>query len=210
MKNLGFGLLLLAVLGTGVWLSTTLFTEEKIEALYYTNGRELPAFELNDHNGRAFNNESLKDQWTLVFLGYTYCPDVCPTTMAELNNAYTDLAKGAQKPLKVLFVSVDPQRDTTDKIRDYVNFFNPSFIGATAGHQHLFPFARSLGMLYSMSDNPDNDNYLVDHSASVVVINPKADIQAIFKPSHEVGGVGIVDIDQLKRELPVIYRRLAE
>jgi len=92
---------------------------------------------------------------------------------------------------------VDPQRDTVEKLSQYIAYFNPEFKALTADHSVLFPFARNLGLMYAISDKGKNESYLVDHSASVVVINPQGKIAAIFKPQHELGELPIISGEQL-------------
>jgi protein SCO1/2 len=164
-------------------------------ALYYQEARVIKPFELVDHNNKAFSNESLQGKWSWVFFGYTSCPDVCPTTLQELNFSYDQL-KAVSEDTQVLLVSVDPKRDTTDKLAQYIAYFNQEFIALTGSHSTLFPFARNLGLMYAITGNDDNettDSYLVDHSASLVLINPEGKIAAIFKPEQVLGQVPVID-----------------
>ena len=163
-------------------------------ALYYQQSREVKAFELTDHNGQPFNKDQLNGKWSLVFFGYTSCPDVCPTTLQNLGFIYDDL-KAVAKNSQVLLVTVDPLRDTQEKLSQYIAYFNPEFIALRAGHEVLFPFARNMGLMYSISE--DKEDYLVDHSASLVLINPDGKITAIFKPEQAVGKVPSIDSDKL-------------
>lgn len=163
-------------------------------ALYYQQSREIKPFELTDHNGQSFTKEQLKGKWSLVFFGYTSCPDVCPTTLQNLGFIYEDL-KASAKNSQVLLVSVDPQRDTQEKLSQYIAYFNPEFIALRAGHEVLFPFARNMGLMYAISG--EGEGYLVDHSASIVLINPDGNIAAIFKPEQAVGQVPSIDGDKL-------------
>jgi len=163
-------------------------------ALYYQQPREVKPFELTDHNGQSFTKDQLKGQWSLVFFGYTSCPDVCPTTLQNLGFIYDDL-KTAANNSQVLLVSVDPQRDTQEKLSQYIAYFNREFIALRAGHEVLFPFARNMGLMYAISG--EEEAYLVDHSASIVLINPDGNITAIFKPEQEVGKVPSIDNDKL-------------
>lgn len=165
-------------------------------ALYYQTPREIKSFSMIDHHGVAFGNEQLKGKWSWVFFGYTSCPDVCPTTLQELNFNYDDF-KAVTADTQVLLVSVDPQRDTVERLSQYIQYFNDEFVALTADHSVLFPFARNLGLMYAISDEKRDDNYLVDHSASIVLINPKGQISAIFKPIQEIGKVPIINGEQL-------------
>ncbi len=163
-------------------------------ALYYQQSREIKAFELTDHNGKSFTKEQLKGKWSLVFFGYTSCPDVCPTTLQNLGFIYDEL-KAAANNSQVLLVTVDPQRDTQEKLGQYIAYFNAEFIALRAGHEVLFPFARNMGLMYAISG--EGEDYLVDHSASLVLINPDGKIAAIFKPEQAVGKVPSIDSDKL-------------
>ncbi|WP_133408444.1 SCO family protein [Parashewanella tropica] len=142
-------------------------------------------FKLTDQHGNAFSNQSLQGKWTLVFVGFTSCPDICPTTMGKLSAAYPKLSQ--KHPFQVLFLSVDPQRDTVTKLKDYMDFFNPQFVAATGEHKQLVPLTRNLGMAYTI--NGDGEDYLVDHSASMTLISPQGQRIAIIKPKAEVGKI---------------------
>ncbi len=165
-------------------------------ALYYQTPRAIKDFAMTDHQGQVFANEQLKGKWSWVFFGYTSCPDVCPTTLQELNFYYDDL-KAIDENVQVLLVSVDPMRDTVEKLSQYIAYFNAEFKALTADHSVLFSFARNLGLMYAISDEKRDDNYLVDHSASIVLINPQGSISAIFKPKHELGELPIISGEQL-------------
>lgn len=160
-------------------------------ALYYQESREIKSFSMTDHHGQVFNNQSLKGKWSWIFFGYTSCPDVCPTTLQELNFSYKAL-QAISPNNQVILVTVDPQRDSQDKLAQYIGYFNPEFIALRAEHNVLFPFARNVGLMYAIVDDGDakaNDSYLVDHSASIVLVNPEGRVNAIFKPTHVLGQV---------------------
>jgi len=171
-------------------------------ALHYQQARELAAFSLTDEQGQVFNNTQLKDKWSLVFFGYTSCPDVCPITLQNINFIYNELTSIANNS-QVLLVSVDPQRDSVEKLAQYISFFNPKFKALRAEHDVLFPFARSLGLMYSITQEPQDvqsqsaDRYWVDHSASIVLINPKGKVAAIFRPEQIVGKAPTISTDKL-------------
>mgnify|MGYP000395044623 CR=1 FL=1 len=165
-------------------------------ALYYKQARELAPFELTSHHDKSFSNQHLKGQWSWVFFGYTSCPDVCPTTLQELNFVYPELKEIASNT-QVLLVSVDPLRDNTQKLSQYINYFNDEFYALTAGHDVLYPFARNMGLMYAIVDDTEQESYLVDHSASMVLVNPEGNIAAIFKPKHELGQLPTISGDDL-------------
>lgn len=163
-------------------------------ALHYQQPREIKPFELTDHNGQLFSKEQFNGKWSLIFFGYTSCPDVCPTTLQNLGFIYDDL-KAIAVNSQVLLVSVDPQRDTQEKLSQYIAYFNAEFIALRGGHEALFPFARNLGLMYAITGK--DEDYLVDHSASIVLINPDGKITAIFKPEQAIGKVPSIDSDKL-------------
>lgn len=172
---------------------------------WYPQSRALTEFSLTDHKGQEMTNEALLGKWTLGFVGYTFCPDICPTTLAEINSSYPKLmALPNADTLQVWFLSVDPKRDTTERLNEYINYFNPNFVASTGSHDQLFPLVRSMGMMYSISESTDNPNYLVDHSASVVVINPQGLIVGRFKPKHVPGQLAISDMQQILADMPVL------
>ncbi|WP_448547008.1 SCO family protein [Thalassotalea fusca] len=174
-------------------------------ALYYQTPRMVKPFQLIDHNNQAFDNSTLAGKWSWVFFGYTSCPDICPTTLQELNFNYDQL-KSVAPNTQVLLVSVDPSRDTTDKLSQYIGYFNAEFKALTADHSQLFPFARNLGLMYAINNGEQSENYLVDHSASLVLINPDGEIAAIFKPTHELGELPIIDGQQVVSDFEKIVR----
>ena len=192
------------VIGVGV----SIFLSAPKDPLYaqmYPAPRALHEAQLAANDGTTIDNQWFQSQWTLVFLGFTWCPDICPTTLAELKAIYPQLQSMADDdPIKILFLSVDPQRDTIERLDEYINFFHSDFTAATASHKVLFPLVRSMGMAYSMSDSTDNPDYLIDHSASVVVINPDGNMVGRFKPVHEPGEMAISDGEQILSDMPII------
>ncbi|WP_339720514.1 SCO family protein [uncultured Paraglaciecola sp.] len=171
----------------------------------YPAARVLPDFQLVDHNDQVFTAKNLQGHWSLVFVGYTYCPDICPTTLAELKGIYPELQNiPADFPIQVILVSVDPKRDTPERLNEYINFFHTDFIAVSGEHAQLFPLVRAMGMMYSMSESTDNPNYLVDHSSSVVVVNPKAQVVGRFKPDFVVGKLPISEGQKILADMPAI------
>lgn len=178
-------------------------------ALYYQQPRELKPFTLTDHYGKDFTLESLQGKWSWVFFGYTSCPDVCPTTLQELNYIYPELSEIAKT--QILLVSVDPQRDSQEKLAQYIAYFNKEFIALRAGHEVLYPFARNMGLMYAITDDETDDghgheSYLVDHSASIVLLNPEGLITAIFKPEQVLGQPPSIDGEKLLSDFEKIVR----
>lgn len=151
--------------------------------------RELPAFELRQSDGTPLVPGELKGHWTLVFLGFTHCPDVCPTTLAALAGAQKQWATlpAGTRP-RVLFVSVDPERDTPDVIGEYAHAFHADTLAATADIPALEAFAQSLSLVFMKAPAPAGapaDQYSVDHSAALAVLDPQARMAGVIQPPLE-------------------------
>lgn len=197
-------------LAGGVFVAVLLAPSGSAETQYvqlYPQPRQLKDFELFDQEGHIFEQANLQGHWTLAFVGYTFCPDVCPTTLAELKRVYPQLRQiPTDHPVQVMFLSVDPKRDTQVRLKEYIQYFHPDFIAVSAPHAQLFPLVRSMGMMYSMSESTENANYLVDHSASVVVINPHAQVVGRFKPDIQPGKISVSDGEQILTDMTIIMR----
>ena len=157
-------------------------SELKINGAYmFETPRALPEFELTDHHGKTFTLDNLRGQWTLVFFGFTHCPDICPTTMALLSQFMEKLdGLPEQTDTQVVMVTVDPARDDVEQLSLYVPYFNPAFLGVTGDFLDVHRFATSLNTPFRKVPG-QGENYQVDHSANVVLINPRGDYQGFFK-----------------------------
>lgn len=155
--------------------------EMKANGLYLMDPpRSFGEIALIDHRGEPFTRSRLEDRWSLIFFGFTYCPDVCPTTMAFLNEFMASLEGTEAADTQVVLVSVDPARDTVAQLAGYVPFFNPDFIGVTGEFLDIHRFATALNTPFRKVTG-DGDDYQVDHSANVVLINPRGDYHGFFK-----------------------------
>ena len=140
-------------------------------------------FNLVDHHGNDFSKEQLKGVWTMIFFGFTQCPDVCPTTMAILNETYSKLKDAEKDNLQIVLLTLDPERDSVEKLADYVPYFNQDFIGVT-GNKHLIRrLTAEINMAYSQVPLGKKE-YTIDHSSQIVLINPKGDYHGFFKAPH--------------------------
>lgn len=142
--------------------------------------RILDEFELLADSGKSFSTSELAGRWTLVFFGFTHCPDVCPTTLATLNNFYLTLDEETREDTDILLVSVDPQRDRPEQLHDYVRYFNPDFFGVTGEFLSLKRFANQLNVPFNKVPL-DDGGYTVDHGSQVVLINPRGHYHGFFK-----------------------------
>ncbi|MCK7458853.1 SCO family protein [Idiomarina aminovorans] len=177
--------------------------EEKPDALIYEPPRALKPFTLESTAQGGVENDALKGQWTLLFTGYTFCPDICPTTLSDLKGIVPELQEEVSEPVKVWMISVDPKRDDMERLTQYVNYFGDNFVGVRAEHKNLFPFVRDLGLMYSIPDE-DEENYLVNHSAAIILVNPNGHRKAIFNADYQRGQIPVVDMEQLAKDFAII------
>ncbi len=156
-----------------------------IDGLLWPDPPLVPPLNLVRDDGTAFHLADLRGKWSLVFFGFTHCPDVCPTTLGMLAQVHTTLQ---QNPAyagrgQVVFVSVDPQRDTPAQLASYVHYFHKDFIGVTADEAELKPLTRALGVLF-MKVSQGGPQYTVDHSAAVFFIDPAGRLVSVLTPPH--------------------------
>ena len=124
--------------------------------------------------------ERFEGRWSLVFFGFTHCPDICPTTMAFLDGFVASLEEDEAADTQVVMVTVDPARDTVEQLAGYVPYFNPAFVGVTGEFLDVHRFATALNTPFRKVPG-QGDDYQVDHSANVVLINPRGDYHGFFK-----------------------------
>ncbi|MBQ1784106.1 MAG: SCO family protein [Gammaproteobacteria bacterium] len=148
----------------------------------WPQGRALPAFSLTDHHGQPFGPEQLQGHWTLMFVGYTYCPDICPTSLATLAGAWPAL-KSRWPELQLVFLSADPKRDSPSRLAQYIPYFNPEFIGISGDLSQIHRLADPLTLVFSEPDT-SMPGYLIDHSASLAIIGPDAVGRGAIRPAR--------------------------
>lgn len=129
-------------------------------------------FHLTDHNGKPRSLEDFRGKAVVVFFGYTHCPDYCPTTLSELAAAMTKLGAEASR-VQVLFVTVDPERDTRELLAQYVPAFNPTFLGLYGDAAATAATAKEFKVLYQKEPGPTPDSYTMDHSAGTFIYDPQ-------------------------------------
>ena len=184
-----------AVIALGLGAAAAWWTSRpvapEIDGLLWPQSKALEGFALEDHRGRPFGLDSLGGRWTLLFFGYTHCPDVCPVTLSVLKNALALIERddpGAERP-QVVFVSVDPARDSLEHLAAYVSHFDPAFLGVTGDDTGLGSFARQLGVLYILGEPDASGGYLVDHTAAVFLIDPRGHLVALFQAPHDAAAI---------------------
>ncbi|QZP34564.1 SCO family protein [Pseudomonas sp. DR48] len=134
--------------------------------------RNLPNVTMTDEDGKPVTVNELKDKWSLLFFGYTFCPDICPTTLAQLRQIKSELPPEAVAKLQIILVSVDPNRDTPKQLKQYLGYFDPQFKGLTASSvDDIQKLANAVSIPFIPADT-SKPNYTVDHSGNLAVIGP--------------------------------------
>jgi protein SCO1 len=157
-----------------------------------------PGFELSSARDTSFRLSDTRGKVVALFFGYTSCPDICPTTMAELNQALQQLGDQADQ-VQVLFVTVDPKRDTPERVQEYVDHFNSSFIGLSGSEPELAVVWNDYGVFRQVVDGTSAAGYLVDHTARVTLIDQQGNLRVSFPFDTPVEDV-VHDLDLLLRE----------
>jgi protein SCO1 len=139
---------------------------------------------LTDHNGRAVTLESFRGKLVVLFFGYTHCPDVCPTTLSDMAQALKLMEPSVAARVQVLFVSVDPERDTPDILKAYVPYFHPSFLGLYGSPEQVAEAAREFKVVYRKHVEPGATGYLVDHSAGSYVLDASGRLRLYLPYAH--------------------------
>jgi protein SCO1 len=140
---------------------------------------------MTDHLGNPVGLSNLKGGWSLLFFGFTTCPDICPTTLSVLNDAVS----GLEEPPAIVMVSVDPERDTPERLAQYVPAFNPDFVGYTGTFEETVKLAEQLNIAFGKVPGDLPGSYLVDHSASLVVIDPDGRYAGFIKAPHNSSNI---------------------
>ena len=191
-RPLRIGILVIVAFAAGLILARVL-TPARVElpqterATVFPTARALPTLDLTGQDGQPLPADFLSGHWTLVFFGFTQCPDICPTTLAVLAQAGRQLADlpQAEQP-RVLLVSVDPERDTPERLAAYVRFFDPGFIGATGSLAAIAATAAAFGVPYAKVTMPEG-GYTMDHGYGIFVVGPSGDIVAYLSAPHDAG-----------------------
>ena len=176
------------VLGAGVWVGwmAPFFGSSpapKANGIVFDEPRPIDGFQLIDHKGRNFDAERLRNHWSLIYFGFTNCPDLCPMALAQFAQLDEELGVEPVPPLQYVFVSVDPDRDAPDRLGPPVGFFLPELIGVTGNKAELDNFASQLAVGFKVHSGA-GDNYPVDHSNAILLINPAGEFQAVLTAPH--------------------------
>ncbi len=188
-----------------------------IQGVLLHEARTVPDFELVDHHDQPFTNAHLQGRWHLVSYGFTTCPDICPTTLAELAQFSSALKDAGVDDLRVLFYTVDHRRDTVAQMAAYVPYFDEAFLGLThrdnPGNPHL-PFEQGLGIIAQLVPltgeeyDPADNAYQVNHGVTLFLLNPEGKLQAVFEPDSPAPGRYRFDPEQLMSDYLAVRRFL--
>lgn len=192
VRNTLFGIaafiaVILGLFTANVIMPRPLSQEEARQLGFYRfdKPRQISDFTLSDHTGVSVGLGDLRGRWSLVFFGFTTCPDVCPTTLSVLAEATRDL----QDPPQVIMVSVDPERDTPEKLASYVPAFNPAFRGFSGSFDETVALAEQLNVAFGKVPGEQPGTYVVDHTASLVLIDPEARYAGFLKSPHNAQNI---------------------
>lgn len=198
-KNSAFGRMIFIIaavlaLAAGVMSYQLLFAPKEMQMIRtFGEPRAIASFEGKTHKGETFNQESFIGTWSIVFFGFTTCPDVCPTAMSNINQVMQKLPEGIANSTQVVMVSVDPERDSIERLGKYVPAFNKDFIGINAGLEETRKLTESIGVtFYKIPGHDDPDNYLVEHTARWFIIDPLGRRYALLTPDEVLPGEDLV------------------
>ncbi|MEE9493951.1 MAG: SCO family protein [Gammaproteobacteria bacterium] len=192
------GILIAAIIWLVFFRPTPVIPPELTQATLLPEGRAIQPFQLSTGSGEAFTLENLKGHWSFLFFGYTHCPDICPTTLQDLAASIKIMASTPSSTMipQVVFISVDPERDNGQQLSDYVQYFNNDFIGVTGSENELLALSRQLGIIYARVEEKSSEDYLVDHSAALLLFDPEGHFRAVFGAPHKA--------DNIAHDLPLI------
>ncbi len=167
-------------------------SQSAIDATVFTTPRAIIPFKLTDNQGNTFTNKNLQGHWTFLFFGFTHCPMICPTTMALLNKVYTKLKTlNKASNVNVVLVSIDPQRDTVQRLNQYVHTFNKHFIGLTGSKAEIDKLSQQLGIVAMRipGKTKAQNDYDINHSGAILLVAPSGKLIALFSMPHKADNI---------------------
>jgi protein SCO1/2 len=191
MKKILIAVAITAFFSAGLWLGMVQQREQQLEILMQDQvvtvlktPRPLAVFTLQDQDQAKFDLSQLQGKWSLLFFGFTNCPDICPTTLSTLNQLHGELGKqkNGTDDVQFIFISVDPGRDSSDKLKRYVKYFNEAFLGVTGDKKEIARLAGQLGAHYEVLDKSGEKNYGVNHTAAIFIIDKKGRYFGLMSP----------------------------
>jgi protein SCO1/2 len=159
--------------------------------------RPVADFSLTADDGKPFTRAGLAGRWSLIYVGYTHCPDVCPTTLAQLKAVEKGLGADAAR-VHFIFLSIDPERDTPQGLAQYTHYFSPDFTAVTGPNAELDKLGASLGFVYQKVPGETPQNYLMDHSSALILVDPQARLAGYLTPPFKTGDL-VADLRQISK-----------
>jgi protein SCO1 len=153
-------------------------------------------FRLTDQNGRPFDLAGQRGRAVILFFGYTHCPDVCPATMAQLARVYHTLTPAQREHVRVAFVTVDPQRDDVKTLKQYIDLYDPSFVGLTGTPAQLAPVYDAYHVWHQRLRGTKATGYLVAHGSSIYLIDPAGNLRVLHDWQDPASAIG-ADVKEL-------------
>jgi len=196
-RPLPVGTLLLFLLWGGLlalvfwWMYPEKPIPPELQGVLRPHPRQLQPFELVDQYNKPYTRERLSDNWSFVFFGYTYCPDICPTTLSTLSAVTGKLRSESQtiSDEQVVFVSVDPERDQPQLLADYLKYFNEAFVGLTGSKGAIDQLAGQFNAGYIKEQETQAGQYLISHASTIFLVDPGMRLVAAFAPPHDVNTI---------------------
>ncbi|MEK0361537.1 SCO family protein [Pseudomonas sp. CBC3] len=183
-----FVLVALVALVIGLTVSKVLNTERQLDTaelldagiVLLPQGRDMPELTLTNQDGESVSLQQLEGQWNLLFFGYTFCPDICPATLAELRQLRGMLPEETRQQMQPILVSVDPERDTPEQLKTYLDYFDAGFIGLTGPLDNIQTLANAAGVPFIPGDT-SKENYTVDHGGNLALIGPDGRLRGFIR-----------------------------
>ena len=161
--------------------------------------RDLGSFNLIDSNEKEFLPQDFEGKWNVLFFGFTFCPDICPITMRMLSRIEKEIDKQELDKIRIFLVTVDPVRDNPNQLKIYLKNFSENFTGLTGGLDQIYNFATRVNAPFTPINNSKDPYYTVDHTGSIVLIDPDGNYAGFFRAPHNQ--------DKIKKALLEITRR---
>lgn len=163
--------------------------------------RDLGSFNLIDSNEKEFLPQDFEGKWNVLFFGFTFCPDICPITMRMLSRIEKEIDSQELDKIRIFLVTVDPDRDSPDQLKVYLENFSENFIGLTGGLDQIYNFATRVNAPFSPISNSKDPHYTVDHTGSIILINPEGNYAGFFRAPHNQDDIKKAILDIVSRNL---------
>jgi protein SCO1/2 len=161
--------------------------------------RNLGSFNLIDSSGKEFLPQDFEGKWNVLFFGFTFCPDICPITMRMLSRIEKEIDSQELDKIRIFLVTVDPDRDSPDQLKVYLENFSENFIGLTGGLDQIYNFATRVNAPFSPISNSKDPHYTVDHTGSIILINPEGNYAGFFRAPHNQDDIKKAILDIVSR-----------